>query len=99
MLQRFRASLEEADVIKDRNLALDFIGKRGSIENAGRVSSTYLVVCLERSFFDDDDDDDDGVHDDAHIDSAPTTTGQTYPIRQAHLTKGNVASCGHGGKL
>lgn len=38
MLNRFRASLEEADVIKDRNLALDFIGKRGSIENSGRVS-------------------------------------------------------------
>jgi hypothetical protein len=37
MLQKFRASLEEAEVIKDRNLALDFIGKRGSIENAGRV--------------------------------------------------------------
>ena len=39
MLEKVRPSLEEADVIKDRNLALDFIGTRGSIENAGRVSS------------------------------------------------------------
>lgn len=52
MLNKFRASLEEAEVIKDRNLALDFIGKRGSIENAGRVRCVFvckdwlgLVVC------------------------------------------------------
>jgi hypothetical protein len=46
MLQKFRASLEEAEVIKDRNLALDFIGKRGSIENAGRVRACVVVVCV-----------------------------------------------------
>lgn len=44
MLNKFRASLEEAEVIKDRNLALDFIGKRGSIENAGRVR---LRICVQ----------------------------------------------------
>lgn len=42
MLDKFRASLEEAEVVKDRNLALDFIGKRGSIENAGRVRAWRL---------------------------------------------------------
>lgn len=37
MINRFRPSLVEADVIKEQNLALDYIGIRGSIENAGRV--------------------------------------------------------------
>jgi hypothetical protein len=37
MLNMFRPSLEEADIIKERYIALDFIGKRGSAEGAGRV--------------------------------------------------------------
>lgn len=49
MLDRFRASLEEAEVIKERNLALDFIGKRGSIENAGRAKRIqYAKLILQK---------------------------------------------------
>jgi DNA-directed RNA polymerase II subunit RPB2 len=36
MMEKFRPSLEEADVIQTRNLALDFIGKRGNAGNVGR---------------------------------------------------------------
>ncbi|KAG5179521.1 hypothetical protein JKP88DRAFT_200959 [Tribonema minus] len=36
MMEKFRPSLEEADVIQSRTLALDFIGKRGSAANVGR---------------------------------------------------------------
>lgn len=49
MLNKFRASLDEAEVIKDRNLALDFIGKRGSIENAGRAKRIqYAKLILQK---------------------------------------------------
>lgn len=37
MVNKFQPSLMEADVIKEQHLALDYIGIRGSIENAGRV--------------------------------------------------------------
>lgn len=50
MINRFRPSLVEADVIKEQNLALDYIGIRGSIENAGRVSRhshTYLYFLYQ----------------------------------------------------
>lgn len=36
MMEKFRPSLEEADVIQTRTLALDFIGKRGSAVNVSR---------------------------------------------------------------
>jgi RNA polymerase Rpb2, domain 2 len=36
MMEKFRPSLEEADVIQTRNLALDYIGKRGNATNVGR---------------------------------------------------------------
>jgi DNA-directed RNA polymerase II subunit RPB2 len=36
MMEKFRPSLEESDVIQSKILALDFIGKRGSAVNVGR---------------------------------------------------------------
>jgi len=37
MMERFRPSLEEAKIIAEQTLALDFIGKRGAAENVGRA--------------------------------------------------------------
>eukprot|EP00936_MAST-01D_sp_MAST-1D-sp1_P001586 g1586.t1 len=37
MMERFRPSLEEAKVISSPQVALDFIGKRGSAENVGKA--------------------------------------------------------------
>eukprot|EP00937_MAST-01D_sp_MAST-1D-sp2_P004622 g4622.t1 len=38
MMERFRPSLEEAKVIAESTVALDFIGKRGSAENVGKAA-------------------------------------------------------------
>mmetsp|Transcript_11674 Transcript_11674/g.23007 ORF Transcript_11674/g.23007 Transcript_11674/m.23007 type:complete len:1240 (+) Transcript_11674:630-4349(+) len=37
MMDKFRSSLEEAFVVQDRRVALDFIGRRGSVTSIGRA--------------------------------------------------------------
>lgn len=37
MMERFRPSLEDASVIQNQDVALDFIGRRGSAQNAGKA--------------------------------------------------------------
>ena len=52
LMERFRPSLEEASVIGSRNLALDFIGKRGSateVDRDKRVAYAKIQV-LQRNF-------------------------------------------------
>jgi hypothetical protein len=40
MMERLRPSLDEAFVIQNQTIALDFIGRRGSATNIGRSNRT-----------------------------------------------------------
>ena len=49
LMERFRPSLEEAFVIQEQNLALDFIGRRGSAQNvAKRERIAYAKSILQK---------------------------------------------------
>eukprot|EP00752_Nemacystus_decipiens_P002915 g2713.t1 len=51
MMEKFRPSLEEADVIQNQVVAQDFIGKRGSAVNVGRNERiNYAKGLLQREF-------------------------------------------------